>query len=189
MRHHIKHTLSFNYHNDAIEFIRRYEMLRPEDFSKSGRVKNFVDVILAAECILKAHIFLGRSSDDALALYKKVRKLGHKIGHLAERADYLDDRAPYVAEANRFESLSVNLRYSLDMWETYFPDDDNTDQIARYDRTVADTAWQSDALNEVKYLIEQLTPALTGPVNCGIDELFNQGLEMAKFVKEAGVLR
>ncbi len=101
----------------------------------------------------------------------------------------LDDRAPYDAVASRFESLSVNLRYSLDMWETYFPAIDNAEQVAHYDRTVASAAWRREAVDEVSYLTEQLSPALTGVVDCGLDELFNQELEMAKFVQAARVLR
>lgn len=189
MPHHIRHSLSWHYHSDAREFLHRYTMLRPEDFSKSGRVKNFVDVLLAAECALKAHIFLGRSETAPLVLYREVRRLNHGIRPLADRADYLTDRAPYDAVANRLDHLSVNLRYSLDMWETFFPALEDAARIEHYDRTVANGRWRNEAVAEVVELVEALSPALTREVDCGVDELFNQAEEMAAFVREAKLVR
>lgn len=189
MPHHIRQSLSWSYHNDAREFLHRYSLLRPEDFSKSGRVKNFVDVLLAAECILKAHIFHGQSETEPLTLYREVRRLSHGIRPLANRADYLADRAAYDAVANRFDHLSVDLRYSIDMWETYFPALNNAEQVALYDRTVANTEWRRDAVAEVVYLVEQLSPALTRVVDVGAEELLRQELEMAAFAREARIPR
>lgn len=189
MVHHIRRNLAWYYHNDAREFLRRYASLRPEDFSKSGRVKNFVDVLLAAECVLKAHIFLGQSDKEPLPLYKEVKGLSHSIQGLAERADFLDDRAGYDALAIRFDQLTVSLRYSLDMWETFFPALGDEDQIARYDGTVANTEWRKAAVAEVDFLVEQLNPALTREVSGQVEELFNNTREMAAFVRAAKVIR
>ncbi len=189
MVHHVRHSLAWHYHNDAREFLRRYGLLRPEDFTKSGRVKNFVDVLLAAECALKAHIFLGKSQAEPLTLYREVRGLRHGIRSLADRADYSDDREPYNALSARFDQLSVNLRYSLDMWETFFPGLGGEGQVARYDNTVANTQWREAAVAEVQHLVEMLRAELTREVDCGIEDEFRQMLEMAEFVREAKIIR
>jgi hypothetical protein len=161
-------------------------MLPPEDFSKSGRVKNFVDVVLAAECILKAHIFMGRSEEAAITIYRSARRMGHDIAALAAAADYLDDRAPYEAVAVRLNGIPIALRYSLDMWETFFPALEAQEQTELYDRTVANSVWRRQAVTEVEALIELLSPALTGEVE-SFDEVFQHELDMAEFVREARI--
>lgn len=188
MVHHIRRSLAWHYHNDAREFLSRYSLLRPEDFTKSGRVKNFVDVLLAAECALKAHIFLGGSDEEPLQLFKAVKRLSHRIEPLAARADFLQDRSGYSAVAARFDQLTVDLRYSLDMWETFFPALGDNEQVARYDKTVANTDWRVAAVAEVQFLVNQLTPALNGE-NGGGDDFFDELAEMAAFVREAKIIR
>ncbi|MDI9239453.1 hypothetical protein QLQ15_11115 [Lysobacter sp. LF1] len=186
----VRDSVADYYHHDAMHFIQRYESLRPEDFNKAGRVKNFVDVIMAAECALKAHIFRGPSVAGPLELYREVRGLGHAIAGLANRADFLEDRRAYEAIKARLSGLSVFLRYSLDMWELYFPlvEQEGRGGPEQYDATVGSSRWRAEAVDEVKVLIRALDRGAR-VVEMDIGEILEHGAEMAEFVRQARVGR
>lgn len=148
-------TVAEYYRDDARHFLHRFRLLPPEEFNKAGRVKNFTDVVMAAECALKAHIFMASKENDAIKTYQEVRRMSHDISRLADRADFLVDRGPYEALKARLGEISIGLRYSLDMWETYFPFGDDG-QPRLYDATVARSGWRNEAIGEVKTLLEAL---------------------------------
>lgn len=174
------------YTSDARHFLKRFSFLPPEEFDKAGRVKNFVDVIMAAECALKAHVFRGPAG-AALApevLYRDIRRIGHSIADLAARADFMADRSLYDAVGARFDGLLVSLRYSLDMWETYFPGlfSARHDGPDRYDQTLGSTPWRQHAIAEVEALVDALRrePQV---ITDDIEGLFAREQEMADFAR------
>jgi hypothetical protein len=184
----VRLTIAREYHRDARHFLRRFSLLPPQEFDKMGRVKNFVDLYMAAECALKAHVFAGRSNESALELYRKVRQYGgHRLTELAGIADYLDDRGPYESIQRRFAGFSVSLRYSIDAWDTFFPFglEDGGDQ---YDQTVANPQWIQAAKDEVHVIIESLSERLTVVIE-GLDvkRLIEHQEAMKSFVKEAKI--
>jgi hypothetical protein len=185
----VRRRLAEYYYWDAHHFLQRYGSLRPEDFNKAGRVKNFVDVLLAAECALKAHVLLGRSTDDAVALYRQLRRMSHNVAALADRADYLDDRLLYDAVKEQFGGLSVSLRYSLDMWESYFPGlaaVEGARGPEEYDATVGNSAWRDKAVTLVRQLLRDL---LSPRVLDDFDDFFRAEEEMAEFVRSVNLLQ
>lgn len=188
----VRLTVAREYHRDARHYLRRFGLLPVQEFDKAGRIKNVVDLYMAAECALKAHIFAGQSNESPLTLYKKIRKSGgHDLGALADMADYLGNRNLYAAVQHRFEGFSVSLRYSLDAWGTYFPfgvmPNASTDQ---YDQTIANLAWINSARNEIQALVDSVAPALAEVVQ-GIDvnALLAYEKEMKTFVEEAGIAK
>lgn len=152
----VSQSIADHYVSDARHFLLRYSLLRLEDFNKAGRVKNFMDVVMAAECALKAHIFQGAGDADPLELYRRIRKMSHDVSRLADAATLMGDRNGYEAVKARLGGLSIGLRYSLDMWETYFPSFDAGDMPREYDRTLANAEWRAQAIAEVQFLVDAL---------------------------------
>jgi hypothetical protein len=186
----VRLTIAREYHRDARHLLRRFRLLPPQEFDKMGRVKNVVDLCMAAECGLKAHVFAGRSDESAVAIYRKIRRGGgHNLAALVEMADYLADRAIYAAVGQRFANFSVSLRYSLDAWDTFFPfglaPNDAADQ---YDQTIANVDWIRAAQEEIQALVESLLPALEGVVEgLNIKQVIEHQEAMKAFLKEAGI--
>lgn len=152
----VSQSIADYYVSDARHFLLRYSLLPIEEFNKAGRVKNFMDVVMAAECVLKAHIFHGAGNADPVAVYRRVRAMSHDVSRLADAANFLPDRGGYDAVKARLGDLSIGLRYSLDMWETYFPSFGGIESTREYDRTLANTGWRRDAIAEVELLLEAL---------------------------------
>lgn len=179
----IRRTVAAAYHHDARHFLHRFSLLPLHEFDKAGRIKNFVDVLMAAECALKAHIFMGRSSAPVLQLYRHTRRAGHKLASLAELADFLDDRAAYERIARGLTDFSVDLRYSLDAWETFFPSEfDGGAALARYQATVANAKWRNETIADVRLLIESVAEALTTVEDVSIKAMFEYRKAMAEFM-------
>lgn len=152
----VSQSIADYYVSDARHFLLRYSLLRLEDFNKAGRVKNFLDVVMAAECALKAHIFQGAGDTDPVDLYRRTLRMRHDVSRLADAATLMPDRKGYEAVKARLGGLSVGLRYSLDMWETYFPSFDVGDMPRKYDRTLANAEWRAQAIAEVQFLVDAL---------------------------------
>lgn len=183
----VSQSIADHYVSDARHFLLRYSLLRLEDFNKAGRVKNFMDVVMAAECALKAHIFQGAGDADPVDLYRRTRRMSHDVSRLADAANLLPDREAYEAVKARLGELSIGLRYSLDMWETYFPSFGAGDMARQYDRTLADTEWRARAIAEVQFLID----ALVRPpqVIADLNDLIEESKEIEAFAEAIGLRR
>ncbi|MGV8931957.1 MAG: hypothetical protein ACOH1R_07605 [Luteimonas sp.] len=183
----VSQWIADHYLNDARHFLLRYSLLRLEDFNKAGRVKNFMDVVMAAECALKAHIFQAAANADPLEVYRQIRRMSHDVSRLADAATFLPDRCAYEAVKTRLGGLSIGLRYSLDMWETYFPSFGGDDMTRQYDRTLATTEWRTQAIAEVQFLIDVL--ARPPEVAVEFNDLIEGIMEMQAFADAIGLRR
>jgi len=135
-------------------------MLRPADFDKSGRIKNVVDLVMAAECALKAHCFGGRSTTSAIDLYRAVRKASHDLHELAKIADFCTTRTPICAwqTDSRISGSSNAIARRLG---NVLPFGIRRAGLKRYQATVANNAWIVETSNQIKHLIQNIAGSLT----------------------------
>ncbi len=127
------------YIQDANDFLSRFEALK-EDYSKTKRMKSFVDLLMGFECALKAHIFLSEPYIAAELTYKKIKSASHNISALAGLACFISDKGIYEKTAHLLGNFSVFLRYSLDGYESFFPSGlAQEEAIASFSATLANT--------------------------------------------------
>lgn len=137
-------TIAKHYAIDARDFAARFDALWEDGrlMHKTGRIKSFVDLLMACECALKAHVALGRLQDNPEEVYETIRNAGHRIALLSEAAKFLDDRSSYDALSSRLDQFSVFIRYSLDAYEAFFPMMVVRDEAAlNYSGTIGNNSW------------------------------------------------
>jgi hypothetical protein len=145
-------------------------------------IKAFVDLLVACECELKAHVFLGRESEDPKVVYRKARKLGHDIAGLAGYAAYLTDRKLYGLVAERLAPASIALRYSLDFYETFFPS--AADATIDYSGTFGNALWLGEVRAAIGELIDSSNAEFEGIGEKDVEKLVEHELAMKSFVDE-----
>lgn len=178
----VSRTVASHYHRDSRDYLQRFDIVREVQLHKTGRIKSFIDLLVACECELKTHVFLGREAQDAKIVYRTVRKLGHDIGRLASYASYLKDRRLYGFVADRLGPASIALRYSLDFYETFFPS--AADAEIDYSRTFGNHKWLSDVRASVGELIESSNAEFEGIGEKDVKKLLEHELAMKAFVDE-----
>lgn len=168
----VKHSIAEDYWNDARDFATRFDVLWEDQTHKTGRIKSFVDLLMSAECALKAHIFLANEQNDPKAIYERVRKAGHRIGPLADYAKFLPERSIYDTIKTQLAEFSVFLRYSLDAYDTFFPPLCDQAQI-KYSNTVGNDCWVMNVRTTVDSLINSVTCEFSGFVSMDIKDILD----------------
>lgn len=108
-----------DFFHDAIDFLFRYRLTFDRLFAiKSQRLKLFLDLRMAAECLLKAYAayFLLGNRDRKSAI-ESVERYGHRVGQLAADVQEFipsDAWTRFNAFVSQLDSLPVGLRYGLD---------------------------------------------------------------------------
>lgn len=158
---------------DARDLLTRYR-LTSEYFSaiKSRRVKLFVDLRLAYECILKAHLaYFDEQSSDRKMLIRKVESFRHDVGRL------LGDIIPFLPEHlglrgqllnKELALLPISLRYYLDVCDFLEAKNDH------YYVTIGRDSWMEGFAEFVIVLIDQMNKILQSHSRIvGGDELWD----------------
>lgn len=183
----VLHTIADHYKRDASDFLERFDILWEAQLHKTGRIKSFVELLLACECILKCHIVLQEIEGDPRTVYKKVRHIGHNIGALAKEAKYLKDETSYAEIESRLGPFSVLVRYSLDAYETFFPSAlERSDAPINHSATIGNNPWVLASRDLVASVIERTTKA-SDEIEFVTDDLtilLQHELEMKKFAEE-----
>ncbi len=180
----ILHSIAEHYAQDARDFAERFDVLWEKQLHKTGRIKSFVDLMMACECGLKAHAALGRVSGDPTEVYTMIRKAGHRIGPLAEAATFLSDRSTYDELASRLDSFSVFIRYSLDAYETFFPLLVERDEAKlNYSQTVGNNRWVLEVRNLLDTLLASVSKELAGFVTDDIEQILGHERRMREFME------
>ncbi|WP_257807013.1 hypothetical protein [Burkholderia glumae] len=183
----ILHEVGQLYAFDAQDFAERFDVLREQVTTKSGRIKSFVDLLMGFECALKAHIALAGARDnlDPTATYQKIRRGSHNIARLAGDAGLLADKAPYTEIASRLGGYSVFLRYSLDATEAFFPWYKDRDQARfNYSSTIGSEAWIEKTRSMLNPVLDTALEVVTGEVGSsagGLDDIFEHEKAMSEF--------
>lgn len=176
-------SIAEHYFYDARDFVARFDVLWEHQTHKTGRIKSFVDLYMAAECALKSHILLGQEHDDPKKVYSLMRKAGHRIGALADAAPYLGDRVHYNAIKTQLDEFSVLIRYSLDAYDTFFPPLLERDQAKlKYSETIGKNPWVLDVRAVVDSLIESVADEFTGFISTDIDAIVENERKMCEFM-------
>jgi hypothetical protein len=178
----VLHTVAEHFHTDARDFVVRFDALWENGalMHKTGRIKSFVDLLMACECSLKSHALLSKSEKTPVEIYRAVRKCRHDIGRLARLANHLQDRSPYEHLEKTLGELPVHIRYSLESYEVFFPELMNRDQADRnYSATIGCDSWVLDLRRTVGLLLDGTSKEFAGEVS--ID--FGAWLENAEAFK------
>ena len=181
----VLHTIADHYQRDARDFLERFNVLWEAQLHKTGRIKSFVDLLLACECTLKCHIVLGRTSDDPITVYKEVRRFAHDIGALAAAASYLQDKDRYAVIEQRLAPFSVFIRYSLDAYETFFPSNlDRGDALIDYSKSIGNNPWVLECRDLVASLLDATHVEFQGFVATDLTALLQHECDMQIFAEK-----
>ncbi|MGV8897876.1 MAG: hypothetical protein ACOH2B_01350 [Burkholderiaceae bacterium] len=179
-------TLAEHFHLDAVDFATRFDFLWEAGplMHKMGRTKTFIDLLMGCECALKAHCFLSHLNEEPSKIYSAVRRLGHKIGDLADYAAFLQDRSEYDRLKSQLANFPIFLRYSLDAYETFFPSFiDREAADLNYSKTIGDNAWVSQVRASLDSLNTSVASQFSGFVTDDIGEIFAHERAMKELAK------
>jgi hypothetical protein len=183
----VLHSVAEHFHRDASDFAARFDALWEHGslMHKMGRVKSFVDLLMACECSLKSHALLSMPEKTPFEAYRAVRACGHNIGKLAPLANYLKDRAPYEHLASQLVELPVHIRYSLEAYEAFFPTLVDRDQADKnYSATIGCNPWVLEIRKVLGTLLEGISEEFSGEVSMDLVELIDGEKAFAEFAAE-----
>lgn len=176
-------TIAEHYFHDAHDFAARFDVLWENQTHKTGRIKSYVDLHMAAECALKSHIFVGRQYEDPKAVYALVRKAGHRIGALADAAPYLAERTNYDAIKTQLDEFSVLIRYSLDAYDTFFPSLLERDKARlKHSETIGKNPWVLSVRTVVGALVDSIADEFNGLVSMDIEAILDNEQKIREFM-------
>lgn len=185
----VLHTIGEHYLHDAYDFAKRFDLLKTEDLTKTGRIKRFVDLYMAIECALKCHVVLGRTGEDAKEVYNKVRGCGHNIERLSKLANFAPDRKLYKDISDEINRFSVFVRYSLEAHQVFFSfhsDGKSEERWNEYSRTVSNFNWLNKVRAQLDALIESAAPEFTGIVSFDLAKIFDVESQVRQIVLGRG---
>lgn len=178
-------SLAQHYYLDSLDLVCRFRMHWESQPRRSSRVKSFVDLMMACECILKAMALIERQNLPILEAYNEIKILGHSIKKLA--TDLEGRRHPSTdaikCSKDVFGRFGVGLRYSVDSHAYFF-------QISgvrlpgapTYEETLGSSVWISQACSLVEELLEWGKATFTGEVGGGIKEIIESQQEIENVV-------
>lgn len=182
----IHRSIAEYYWIDAMDFLARFNFLWEKEVHKTGRIKTFVDLLMACECALKSHAMLGSEAECPKIIYGKIRKAGHKIDKLAGLACLNHDRSKYEFVKSELQDFSVFIRYALEAYDTFFPVLDNWDKAEiDHSKTIGNNPWVMSIRDCAQALVDELTPRFTGLVTMDITRILAHAEEMKNFMVEA----
>ena len=180
-------SVAEHYHHDASDFLDRFDILRDAQLTKTGRIKNFVDLLMGCECALKSHVFLSQLDASPALRYKKVRGASHSIDKLATMASYMADRKHYDFLKEHLQDVSVYIRYSLDAYETFFPFFEEY-QYAKinHSSTIGNYTWVSEIRACLTSMLESSNHEFTGLVTPDFGTIIEHEKEIKEFMNAIG---
>lgn len=181
------HSIAEYFLSDGRDFATRFDALWENGrlMHKMGRTKSFVDLLMAVECVLKAHALLSLKDKPVEEAYLAVRRSGHDLRKLASLATYMPDHTLYEHLADSLAELQVHLRYSFEAYEAFFPAwTGRNDAELNYTATIANNPWVLSIRANVQTLIDAVQPEFTGFVTDDIEAIFKAEAEMRQFYDE-----
>lgn len=182
----IHRSVAEYYWLDAMDFLARFNVLWEKETHKTGRIKTFVDLLMACECALKSHAMLGAENKEcAKEIYRKVRAAGHKIDKLADLACLNPDRNGYESIKNELKEFSVFIRYALEAHDTFFPALDDWEKAEiNHSKTIGNHLWVMSIRDRTQALVDELNPHFTGFVTNDIGTILAHEEEMIAFMRD-----
>lgn len=182
----VLYSLAEHFHRDAVDFGVRFDLLWEAGplMHKMGRTKTFTDLLMGCECALKAHAFLSHLDGNPVEIYSNVRKVGHRIGALADYATLLKDRAEYNLLKAELAPFPVFLRYSVDANETFFPSFvDRAEADLNYSKTIGNNAWVLKIRESLENLNASSENSFGGFITDTIEEILAHEKNMKEFAE------
>lgn len=180
-------ALAQHFYLDALDLYERFHAHWESQPRKSSRVKSFIDLRMACECMLKAKCVVARQHLPLFEAYKEVKDLGHRIQNLASQAQRAQSSTANERAVEYFDRFGVGLRYSVDAYEYFFP-------VARrlrdgrrsYASTLGDADWMNEAKAVVVELLEWGSLEFNGEVGDDIEAILLGSEEIEAAIKKSG---
>ncbi|AHB08387.1 hypothetical protein U875_09610 [Pandoraea pnomenusa 3kgm] len=178
-------SIAEHFAEDARDFVERFDLTWGPLTSKTARIKSFVDLMMACECALKAHIAIGHESCDPHEIYSRIRGAGHHIDRLAVLANFMESRSVYEEVSARLGNLSVFVRYSLESYDLFFPlARDWSETKVVYSETIGSDAWIRKLRSQIQQLIDRLNDELGGLVSNDVNAIFLNEVALEELLQE-----
>ena len=184
----IINTIAQNYLSDARDFRSRFDHLWERELHKTGRIKSFIDLLMAFECILKCHAVLSHKSNNPVEVYLAVRRCNHDIAKLCNLASFLEDTVVYNSISKELNRFGVEIRYLLNAEASFFPIlDDWENAPIDYSQTIGNHCWVMQLRGTLDTLIDPLNVKFGGVVDDSINDILDHDHEMLAFCKKVGI--
>ncbi len=156
----LRREMAFAFWDDArdLQSLFDFTWANKENFTKTGRIKIVLNLVMACECALKAHVILSSPEAPPEELLKKIKHAGHSIKKLASLATYMQERTTYDALISLLDRIGVEVRYSLNASHTYFR---SNETYAFYDETITNQNWINSVKEQLIITINYCQDALT----------------------------
>ncbi|UJW82548.1 hypothetical protein [Hydrogenophaga sp. SL48] len=178
-------TLAQHYFLDALDLCHRFQAHWEDQPRKSSRVKSFVDLLMACECMLKAQCIVAREHLSLAEAYSEVKGFQHNIKELATAADLAFPSDVHGRACEYFGSFSVSLRYSVDVHEYFFPIGSPPKSGRKgYDETLGNSVWRNAAVATVNELLEWGKNRFNGEVTDNIADILRSAAEVETVISD-----
>lgn len=166
-------TLAHHFYLDALDLRSRHFAHWESQPRKSSRVKSFIDLLMALECILKAQLIMGKRDIPLSQVYLDIKKYGHNIEKMSQAADTVFPMLVHARAKRQFRKFKVSLRYSVDAHQCFFPfPEQSSKKILDYSSTLGNTTWMNESRAIVSELVEWGTGQFAGEVTDDVEIIF-----------------
>lgn len=148
-----------DFFHDSLDFLQRYRITLDSFYAvKSRRFKLFLDLRMAAECVLKAYAAYHLMNDlNREAVIRRAESYGHKIKSMAQAVEsYVaeDTWAEFNPFVEPLNALPVGLRYRLDGMDFREMNE------SFYYQTIGSDTWLEKLHDATKRLTDELNERL-----------------------------
>lgn len=165
-------ALANHFFLDALDLVSRYRAHWDSQPRQSSRIKSFIDLLMACECILKAQCLLGRGMMPPEEAYQEIRKLGHDIGKLSDSAKTFFPMPAHERAKQQFHRFNVGLRYSVDAHHYFLPPPSAGQARANlYSATLGSTNWMKESEAIVEELVAWGKEQFNGEIADAIEQI------------------
>lgn len=150
---------------DSKDFLIRFSILKERSIAghQGLRSKLLVDLLFAAECSIKALIFL-TLSEEVVSIYKKISST-HSISKLLNLLPNTEKSECEKFLNSKFLSFSIENRYLVEVYKTFRP---NGGLDKQYYDTIANPAWFDSISNDLNKLHNYVWEKVKVPIEGGL---------------------
>lgn len=161
----INEQIAKDFLTDSKDFLIRYNILKERSIAghQGLRSKLLVDLLFAAECSIKALIFL-TLSEEVASIYKKISST-HSISKLLNLLSNTEKSECEKFLNSEFLSFSIENRYLIEVYKTFRP---NGGLHKQYYDTIANPAWFDSISNDLNKLHNYVWEKVKVPIEGGL---------------------
>ena len=149
--------LAQHYFLDSLDLHNRFLQHWEDQPRRSSRVKSFIDLMMACECLLKAQCILSQNLKPLGEAYGQVKKFGHNIDNLSRFAEKSFPMQAHGQSRDYFGQFSVSLRYSAESHHFFNPiENSGPPDRPNYCMTLGNSVWLQGANNVVLDRVEKV---------------------------------